>query len=88
MSYKLKRMKKIAKTYGNILDRVNELYEILIKKHGKNANWSETESPEDTEFMKLINETIENLRDDFVVSEKVAIRYFFDALRLRGRGKI
>lgn len=40
------------------------------------------------EFIKLIDETMEELRDYYVSSEKQAKMNFFNALRLKNRGKI
>jgi hypothetical protein len=81
-------MQKIAQKYGTQLDKVNEIYEQLIKEHGENANWQTVNTSEMDEYMKLIDETMENVRDDFVLSPKTAQRYYFDALRLRRKGKI
>lgn len=88
MSYKLRKMKWIAKNHGKELNRVNELFEKLIETHGSGTNWCDVDTPEMTEYMKLIDGTIEEIRDYYVCTEKLASRYFFDALRLRQRNKI
>jgi hypothetical protein len=88
MSYKRKRMREIAEKYGESIDRVKQLTDHLSETYGVGNDWGSVDCPEMDEFIKLIDVTLEEIRDYFVVTKKVAQTYFFDALRLRDRGKI
>ena len=81
-------MQEIAEKYGEVLDRVNQLTDHLSETYGVGSDWGRVDCPEIDEFTKLIDFTLEEIRDYFVVTKKASQTYFFDALRLRQRGKI
>lgn len=88
MSTKRKRMDEIAQKWKPNFEKIFELYDKLIEKEGVNANWETVNTPEINEYMKEVNFMIEEIRDYYVLSKDKAIRYFWDAFRLKDRGKV
>ncbi|TRZ49181.1 MAG: hypothetical protein D4S01_09050 [Dehalococcoidia bacterium] len=91
MNYKLKRVAEIYANHKETVDRINKLTTLLSDEHGHeemDTDWSEIDTNDMKEFVKLIEEMHEELRDEYLVTEKTSQQYLWDTLRLAFKGKI
>lgn len=87
-TYKRKRIDWILSNFEKEIDKLAELANLISEKYQLLPEQKVRQTKEAIEGFDLIDPVVEEVRDQYLISEPIARKLVVDCIRLRRRGKI
>ena len=87
-TYKRKRINWIIENFDKEVTRLAKLANIMSQKYQDASEEELEQSKEVNEGYDIFDPVVEEIRDEYLVSEPIARKLLVDCIRLRRRGKI